>query len=678
QTLRGHGHVVHWSHASRPGEVRELIRTRAFDLALVRPGEALPTVAQVSAWIAEAGRDLPLIAVVDDAARQRPARLLRDGAANLFDLADPDHLLAVVDREFAALNLRRQAQRCQALLQELRERCQALLDTSRDAIAYIHEGAHVYANPAYLALFGYRGRDDLEAVTLMELVIRPERETLKGFLRQCSRSARAVEPIRLTGLRADGETRPIQLECHPTRLDGEPCVQVIVQDLAPQQALQQRLEAQSRRDPLTGLHTRPYFIRALEAFLARRQRPAAALLYVLLAGYRSISQRLGLEAGERLLLDAAAALRQRTAEGDVTARFGDAVFTVLSTAGSAAAATAMGESIRQAIAERDVQGGDPLLAGACCIGIRLLDDAAGDAAGALFEADHACETARQLGGNQVQLYRPPEQAPPPPPDADPREEEHLGLIHDALERGRIGLLYQPIVSLRGDALERYKLLLRFPDNHLQSVSMQPLAPVAKRHGLMAPLNRKIIALGLETLARCRQAQRPLVLFVRLSRDSVLDDGLPDWLAGALADHGLPGDALVLEVRESSAEQQVRAVRRLRERLQSLGCGFALSHFGGKPSSERLLRGLEPDCIKLDSALLERFQDSRDAAGDAARQSLAAATQLARTMQIQVVAEGVGNAAQMAGIWQFGVTLVQGDLVREPGPELDFDFRQFAV
>jgi len=102
--------------------------------------------------------------------------------------------------------------------------------------------------------------------------------------------------------------------------------------------------------------------------------------------------------------------------------------------------------------------------------------------------------------------------------------------------------------------------------------------------------------------------------------------------------------------------------------------MALSHFGGKAHSDRLLKELVPDYIKLDGSFIERLAKSKD---ENSRRSMATLTEQAQQLNVRVVAAGVATAPQMASIWQFGVTLVQGNMVAEAGPKLDFDFRQYA-
>jgi EAL domain-containing protein (putative c-di-GMP-specific phosphodiesterase class I) len=182
---------------------------------------------------------------------------------------------------------------------------------------------------------------------------------------------------------------------------------------------------------------------------------------------------------------------------------------------------------------------------------------------------------------------------------------------------------------------------------------------------------------LKDLAAYNQQQegKSATLFVRISANSVTDIDFCEWLDRRLKDEGLPGNALVIEVAETCAEKHFKETQVLRNRLRDMTCGFALSHFGGRSHSERIMIHLKPDYIKIDIALIEKLAEAEG--DDRARSALAALADKAQEMNIPVVAADVSTAFQMASIWQFGVSLVYGSMVQEATPQMAFDFQQFA-
>ena len=672
QTLRGDGYQIELLETDQTETARNAIDYQPLDLILLRLGENLPTIAETRLMVAEARQDIPIIAAVDDEGRAhyRPARLLEEGADNFFYLDDADHLVAVVRKELGHQQVRKREQSFETRFQESENRSQALLENIQEAIAYIHEGVHAYANPAYLRLFGYEDQGELAAIQLVHMVPPGYRDALKSVLRHSIRSGKAIEPVELVGIRRNGQTFPILLECAPTRMNDEPCTQIIVRDATPEKsAYNQQLEELLKFDDVTGLHSRRFFLETLEL------NPSGAVLYILLTDYAAIRYAMGFEAIEQFVIEAAGLFKEMVALDDVAAHFASGVFTIFIPTGSPTDPLSLAECIRAAIAEHSFQMSGKLFTTTCCIGVCLAHEAHESAVQVLSHADRACEAARQKGGNQIEVYAPPKEERSSRAAIDPQDEATLRLIRNALSKGQLRLIYQPIVSFENAEEARYKVYLQIMDDQGNPQTMDKLGAVAVRYKVMGALDKWTIIRGLGMLLEIQRATaKPPMLFVRISRNSLTDKEFFGWLEKRFQDSQLAGHHLVLEVKEDNADDRFEEAKQLRAHLRKLGCGLALSHFGGKAHSERLLKELVPDYIKLDGSLIERLAKARD---ENSRRAMATLSQQARELKTLVVAAGVSTAPQMASIWQFGVTLVQGNMVAEAGPKPDFDFKQFV-
>lgn len=672
KTLSGDGYQLDLIHTDQANEARNAIDYQPLDLILLRPAEDLPTVPEVRLMVAEASQDIPVIIVVDDEYRQqrKPARLLEEGADNYCYLDDADHLVAVVRKELHHLQQRKRGQSFETRFKESENRAQALLENTQEAIAYIHEGVHAYANPAYLHLFGYDRKEDLANIQLVHMVPPTYRDALKSVLRRSIRSGKAVEPVELVGVRSNGQTFPILLECAPTRMNDEPCTQIIVRDAAQEKSAhnQQQLEDLLKYDDATGLYSRRYFLETLEI------DHDGSVLYILFTDYAAIRYAMGFEAIEQFVLEAANLFKAMLSLEDISAHFASGVFAIYVPANSPTEPLAMAERIRDAVAAHTFHVGGKIFTTTCCIGLCKASEGHESAVQILSHADRACEMARQRGGNRVEVYAPPKQERKGV--IDPQDEAVIRLIRNALTKGHLSLSYQPIVSFETADAARYKVYLQILDeetNKLQPVDK--LGVVAVRYGAMGALDKWTIIRGLSALMEIQQAgTNPPVLFVRISRNSITDKEFFDWLNKRFKDSRLPGQHLVLEMKEDNVDECFDEAKLLRDRLRELGCGMALSHFGGRAHSDRLLKEMMPDYIKLDGNLIEKLAKTKD---ENSRQTIAALAQQAQALRAQVVAAGVSTAPQMASIWQFGVNLVQGNMVAEAGPRLDFDFKQYA-
>jgi len=671
KTLRGDGYQLDLIHTGQADEARNAIDYHLLDLIMLRPADDLPTIAEARLMIAEAGQDIPIIVVVGDEYRQqhKPARLLEQGADNYFYLDDADHLVAVVRKELRHLQARKRGQSFETRFKESENRVQALLENIQEAIAYIHEGVHAYANPAYLHLFGYERKEDLANIQLVHMVPPTYRDALKSVLRRSIRSGKAVEPVELVGVRINGSTFPILLECAPTRMNDEPCTQIIVRDATPEKsAYNQQLEDLLKYDDTTGLFSRRFFLESLEI------DHEGSVLYILFTDYAAIRYAMGFEAVEQFVLEAAGLFKGMLSLEDISAHFASGVFTIYVPANSPTDPMAVAERIRTAIAGHTFHISGKMFTTTCCIGICKAKDGHETAVQILSHADRACEMARQKGGNQVELYAPPKQEKKGA--INPQDEPVIRLIRAALTKGRLSLNYQPIVSFESAEEARYKAYLQILDEENgKPQPMDKLGVVAVRYGAMGALDKWTIIRGLSVLMEMQQAgANPPILFVRISRNSLTDNDFFDWLNKRFKDSRLSGHHLVLEIKEDNAEECFEETKLLRTRLRELGCGMALSHFGGKAHSDRLLKEIVPDYIKLDGSLIERLAKAKD---ENSRRSMATLAGQAQQLKTRVVAAGVSTAPQMASIWQFGVTLVQGNMVAEAGPKLDFDFKQYA-
>lgn len=675
KTLRGDGYQLELIQTDQAEEARSAIDYQPLDLILIRVADELPTMTEVRLMVAEAQQDIPIIAVLDDDHRQgyRPSRLLEEGVDNYFYLNDADHLVAIIRKELRHLRDRKRQQSFEIRFKESETRSQALLENIQEAIAYIHEGVHTYANSAYLRLFSYERQEDLAQIQLVHMVPPGYRDALKSVLRRSIRSGKAVEPVELVGLRSNGQTFPILLECAPTRMNDEPCTQIIVRDATPEKSpYNQQLEEMLKFDEVTGLYSRRFFLEALEI------EHDGVVLYVLFTDYASIRHAMGFEALEQFMREAANILKQMLALDDMAAHFASEVFVVCLPARSSTDPLALAGRIRETIAEYNFKINGKLFTTTCSIGIYDAHGSHENALQILAHADRACEAARQKGGNQVETYTPAKEESQRGSGnkvVNEEDEAVIRLIREALTNGRFRLNYQPIVSFENAEEARYKVHLRIANESGDRQPMDKLGGVAVRYGMMNTLDKWTIIRGMAALIEIqKRGNKPPVLFIRLSRNSLTDQDFLDWLIKRFKESRLACSLLVFEIKEDNADKYFEETQLLKGRLRELGCGMALSHFSGKPHSERLLQELVPDYIKLDGSLIERLAKAKD---DKSRQAMAALAQQAHDLKIRVVAAGVTTAPQMASIWQFGVTLVQGSMVAEAGEQLDFDFRQYA-
>lgn len=665
--LRNAGYLIQLSRAEQESELESLLSFKSLDLIILHPGDDRPDVATVRSLLKAAKKDIPILVAIDDFKQRRPLDLLRAGADNVFAANEPEHLLIVARKELHYRHLREEARSYQQQLKETEARSRILMENTGEAIAYIHEGAHILANIAYAHLFGFSDPQDLLGITLMDIVHRDDHDALKNFLRNSIRQGQTTGTIEVTGVDNRGERFPIVINCTPTRIDDEPGLQLVIH--SPER--QAELPGQGLYlDPVTGLNNRAYFIDHVDRSIKKGGGHIGAVLYILLNNHRRVSQENGLLAGDILLRDITGKLIQQMSEQDVCARFADAVVALFTPVTDNAQLQALAQQLIETITETTSYYEENLLTTDASIGICLITDYHQNAFQPLSQANEACENARQKGANTIEFYKATARS-----SQREKDQESSWLLEDALSNNRASALYLPIVSFQGDSTPRYEVKVKLIDNSGQTLSLNRLADAAERMQAMLPLDQWTITHTLEAAAQRRSEGYPLpTLFIDISGNAIQHKDFGNWLKTSLQNMELNGDMLVLLANEQRAERFFKELQALREQLKSLQCGLGLSDFGSGEHSERLLEQLTPDYVMLDSELIERAGKSRR---PQQRDQIAHLTQHAQNLNAKIIACNVATANQMAGIWQFGATMASGNMVHEPGPRMDFDFSQFA-
>ncbi len=350
-SLRNGGFALRPSQVSSDQDLQEAVKDQTLDLILCAIDALDPGLMHVFAALRKAERDVPVLAVADEFDPEIQAEVLRDGARDLVLSSNPEHLQLAVTRELESLEARRRLRQAEKTMRESEKRCRALLDSSRDAITYVHDGMHVYANPVYLEMFGLHELDDLEGMPIMDMVAPDHHSEFKDFLRNFSKGQSAKDELDMVGLKADGGRFKARMELTPASIEGEPCTQIIIRNQASDQELENKLKFLSNQDLLTGLYNRQYFMDELEHAIAAAANDGTvgSVLYIEPDRFKDISSKLGIAGSDLVLSDLAGVLRGTLGESCIAARFADQTFTVLCRETAGDIAEVLAEQIRSAI-----------------------------------------------------------------------------------------------------------------------------------------------------------------------------------------------------------------------------------------------------------------------------------------------------------------------------------------
>ncbi|TDL97290.1 EAL domain-containing protein [Stutzerimonas stutzeri ATCC 17588 = LMG 11199] len=631
-----------------------------WDLLISAPqSENLDPSEAISA-IRRQAKDIPIIQLTagNDAEAITDALML--GAQDALPQGEDEWLLLVANRELANLEERRARRSAEVALREAEKRCQLLLDSSVDAIAYVHDGMHIYANRAYLELFGYDDVEDLEGMPMIDLIGGADQSRFKTFLKNYQTLEGSAE-LACGGVRADGEALKMRMSFSPAAYDGEPCIQVVIRAESDSAELQ-KLREISSQDPVTGLLNRNSFVEVMDTAVERAVNAgqSATLAYIRIDRFAALQADIGLTDSDQLLSQLATLLRGHFPSDTQLARFADDVFTVLQPGVIPQQAEAELRALLGEVEGHLLDVGGRTVQVTLSIGVAGLDEKTAKAQDAIERA-HRC--ADELSdGNALKIYNPADELA-----AAANRGDIAAMLKQALENNSFRLLFQPIISLRGDNFEHYEVLLRLLDPQGAEVPPNEFLSAASEAGLASKIDRWVILNSIKLLAEHRAKGHSTRLFLHLSAASIQDASLLPWLGVVLKASRLPGDSLAFEFGEADAVAYLKPAKALAQGLSGLGCRIALAQFGCVLNPFNTLKHLDAEFIKVDGSYTQDL--SRQENQEALKTLLAELHEQRK----QSIVPFVESATVLATLWQAGVSYIQGHYLQGPSQSMDYDF-----
>jgi diguanylate cyclase (GGDEF)-like protein/PAS domain S-box-containing protein len=597
---------------------------------------------------------------------------MRSGAVDATCFADISHLILIIAREHQSLSSARQISKFKKAFNESERRCTSLLDSSRDAIAYIHEGMHVYSNQSYLEMFNIEESDDLEGLPILDMVASEGRDAFKDFLRNYTKNEEGVEKLDTTLQKPDGDEFNGEMEFSPAQIEGEPCIQLIIrQEDLDSEELERQLKLLSQKDQLTGLFNRQYSIEKLEATIedCEQEKYTAALMEIHIDNFDEIKNSVGVVESDQYIIDAAKALSEVVRDDDTLSRYTHDSFTVIAIDYNKDNIESYAAELQKAISQLETNIKDNIINTTCSVGIALIDSDSPEYNDILARSEKAVAAAVDKGANQIFIYT-PEKGELTRHEVDAKFKEQLT---DALKNDRFVLHYQPIVSLHGDTDERYEVFVRMEaedDHHL--IMPQDFLPAAERIGMSIAIDRWVLYRTIQEHSKQMQEGKKIKFFIKLSASSLKDDTLVDWLSYQIKEKDIPAHTLNFEVKENIAVTNLKNAKTLSHKLKSLNCGFILDDFGTGTNPFQLLEHIHADYVRMESSFMDNLAENPQN-----QESIKSIAEQAAELGKFTIAQRVPDASSLSLLWGMGVNFIQGYFLQEPLPDMEYDFTEMS-
>lgn len=662
-TLRNSGIAVRPTRPQHSEELAQVLASQPIDLVLVAAAQSIPLL-QVTQQIATSGKDIPMILLAESIDENEWVEAGANGIRAIALRHRPEHLLAVVRNEWTDLHARRGLRRIEAQMRETERRCDALISSSRDPIAYIHEGMHIRANEAYLEMFGYETFDDVEGISLLDMVAPQHVDGFKQLLKSMSKGDAPPPQYQVDARNQDGAVFAATMEFTQASYEGESCLQVVFRrrmEFDPE--LAREVEDLRQRDQVTGLLNRPTFMLHVENAVAQAGRSEGqfGLLLIEPDHYARLLPEIGLDSADALIGALARVLAQSVGDAAHVARFGEHSFAVLTEA-AYAQTVALADQIREAFASQVFSIGERSATVTVSVGGVQVGEKIASIGQVLARATECTQAALELG-NTTRVFD--------PAAVDRVEEERIQhwvtRIRQALDGDGFQLHYQPVLNLQGEALELYEAYLRL-DHNGELLSPNAFLGIAEDHGLLADINRWVVTHAISTLAARKREGHVTHMMVKITPESFNDPLMIATLRRELEAQGVPGEQLWLHAPEAKVFTHLRNAQQFLAAVAPLGCRIGLEQFGSGLDSFQLLAHFQPQFLKLDRDFTSDFARTREHS-----EKISEITARAQAADIRTIAEFVADANSMSLLFSAGVDYVQGEFVGPAGPVMNFDF-----
>lgn len=700
-TLRNAGLAAHCTWVRENKELSDNLATGNIELVLAfvsaEPVEA-STIIKIRNQVAP---DVPVVFVRERIDEEIIAVAMQMGARDVVTLGSKGRLQAVVAREIRAFRTERELASFKGSARQTQEQMKSIMAGTADAIAYVQEGIVVDVNPAWLSAFGLADDSELLGHPLMDSLDASAHGAVKSAVVACLQGRWAGQTLKANARLPDRSLSALEFQLARAEHDGEPAVRfsiaakkeerepptvtvtpakveppakptpvpTLTEVEPPRPASPAPIAATpapppappvapavidgALQDAATGLLQRRPFIDRLQVLLNTPPKSGIRQFLALEPDKLvTIVDQLGPVAIEEFVAQFAAVLAEHFKPSDLVGRFGECMIVALIERGTTRDVEAMIQGMIAKVGAHIFHVGGKSILCTISAAVCLVDLRSKDTAIPLTDATQGLREAQAAGGNRLQVID--------KSDEDTKRQANdaiwVRLIKSALMENRFKLMQQPIASLLGGERNMFDVLVRMVDEQGSDILPAEFMAAADRNDLMKNIDRWIISNAM-AFSGSRPVER---LFVRLSRDSVCDKSLTQWLTLQLKSTRIDPSRIAFQVSEAVAAEYLGDTSALASAVRKIGFKFALEHFGSGRDSARLLSHLTLDYLKIDGSLMQslpvnpelqaRVKDLVDAA---------------RNRQIATIAERVEDANTMAILWQLGVEYIQGYFINEP-------------
>ncbi|MFT5453428.1 MAG: diguanylate cyclase (GGDEF)-like protein/PAS domain S-box-containing protein [Enterobacterales bacterium] len=668
--LRNNGHAVRATQIITEDDLELALEKQSWDLFIARDNMTAPSAEQCLKIVQHYGRDISFIMTTPDYSVKRTVEAIQLGMKDVVPADNDEYFKLVVERELLNIEDRRTMKLADKALRETDKRNELLLDSSRDAIAYVIDGMHIYVNHAYMELFGYEDPDDLECMPIMDLMPPSHHEQFKSYIKSHSKGE-VLEDFSFVGLKANNDNFEAFLSMTDSEYDGENCTQIYIKTSeASDEELAKKLKELSAQDRLTGLSNQEHFLEAVTESIgkASHDNQLAAVLYLDLDNFNHIQDEHGRSNGDLYLKEVSQWLTDKLPPNSLLARIGDSTFSVLVNITKPKEAQELATELYSQFAENLFEISNLTITDTLSIGISPVQETSTNAEKVLSNSHFAASSIQTKGGNGCRMHD---------NDLDSlesREDAQTDIeIQDAWDTDKIHVKYEPIVKLHGSLEKMFHARLTVDTEQGQTKGIKEVYDVGLRTSTARKLDHWLMNDAFPVFVEYLKDNTDSKLKIKLSAASLLDDDLVPSVLKLLSENNLPIESIIFEFQEDDTVAYLKRAIQVIKSMGKEGLTTALSGFGRTLDSQAVINAINHEgfsWVSIDISLLDNFMASHEM-----QEKVQELLTFAKANSLITIAPMINDPGMLATIWPMDVDHIHGEYIGVENDNLTFDFSE---
>jgi len=448
-------------------------------------------------------------------------------------------------------------------------------------------------------------------------------------------------------------------------ITGENLLHVVQRQLSAARRVNSLIKTVSKKDRFGNASNNSYFMEQLEVAIAtaNNSEPYQYLFDIKLKNPAIINERLDLDEIETFNQILSEQLTNLAGRDFLISQFSDTVYMMLSGFIDEGTMLSACKGIADGFGKISIPIRDKNIKVALDIGVVEINQHALSVKQILAEAESASLECHQAKDRRYVVAR-----------LKDIEQEQIAEIYDnvkdALEKGRMNLVYQPIVCTQNRKFEMYEVLLRCQMENGATVYPAQFLPLFQAKNEMWRIDKWVIQKAIHSLSSDSHARSAADIMVKISGSSLKEKQLIAMISNSLIDGGITGTKRIMFlVSELDVIDNIDYAVNFHDQVVKLGCAVAIDHFGASESSEELFELLKPDYVKLHPRLTQKMMEDKEI-----KAKVAHLADMANKAKSEVIACNIENPMMLSHLWAMGIRCFQGYFIKEPNAGLDFDFK----